>query len=143
MDLTYSVKSPIQILLALEIPPGDILDSKNGSDRWWKKQKQNWAHEDNLDSHFSNQEDRQAGRSPWQNNEDDQVGYEYKYPDGGGVHYSRLHMICGDQGPHDSCTTYYNVSMPGKAAYSSRFHSSSLWGSQCETQTIGDDPTIT
>jgi len=40
-----------------------------------------------------------SGQEPWQNNEDDQVGYEYKYPDGGGVHYSRLHMICGDQGP--------------------------------------------
>ena len=37
------------------------------------------------------------------------MGYEYKYPDGRGVHYSRPHMIHGDQGPHDSHTTYYNV----------------------------------
>ena len=37
------------------------------------------------------------------------MGYEYEYPDGRGVHYSRPHMIHGDQGPHDSHTTYYNV----------------------------------
>ena len=48
-------------------------------------------------------------QEPQQNDEDNQVGYKYKYPDGGGVYYSGPHMIRGDQGPHDSCTTYYNV----------------------------------
>jgi len=38
-------------------------------------------------------------------------------------------------GPHDSCTTYYNVACQGKAAYSSRFHSSS-YGDPMWTQTM-------
>ena len=104
------MKYPIQILLALESHQEILLDLKiNGSDRWWKKQKQNQAHEDDLDSHFSNQGGSMSGQEPGQNNEDDQVGYGYEYPDGGGIHCSGLHMIHGDQSLHNSCTTYYNA----------------------------------
>jgi hypothetical protein len=97
---------PNSDLAGLGIPPGDIIRLKNGSDRWWKKQKKNQAHEDDLDASLSNQG---GSISRWelpQNNEDDKVGYEYKYPDGGGVHYSRPCMMHGNQGPHDCCTTY-------------------------------------
>ena len=54
-------------LAGLGIPPGDIIRLKNSSDRWWKKQKQNWAHEDDLDSHFSNQGGSMSEQEPWCN----------------------------------------------------------------------------
>ena len=105
---------PDSDLAGLRIPPGDIIRLKNGSDGWWKKQKQNQAHEDDLDASFSNQGGSTSRWEPQQNNDDDQVGYEYRYPDCGGVHYSGPCMMHGDQGPHDSRTTYYNIAFQAR-----------------------------
>jgi hypothetical protein len=92
---------PDSDLAGLGIPPGDIIRLKNGSEGWWKKQKQAGDKGPDTNSFFNEQD---------QQKDDDEktVGYEYKYPDGGGVHYSGPPMIRGDQGPHDICTTYYN-----------------------------------
>jgi hypothetical protein len=64
-------QAPNSDLAGLGILPGDIIRLKNGSDRWWKKQKQNQAHEDDLDASFSNQGGFTSRWEPQQNNEDD------------------------------------------------------------------------
>jgi hypothetical protein len=93
---------PDSDLAGLGIPPGDIIRLKNGSGGWWKKQKQASDNGPGANSFFNQQ---------LQQKDDDErtVGYEYKYPNGGRVHYSGPPMIHGDQGPHDSRTTYYNA----------------------------------
>jgi hypothetical protein len=91
---------PDSDLAGLGIPPGDIIRLKNGSEGWWKKQKQVGGKGPDANSFNQDQQKDEE--------EEETVGYEYKYPDGGGVHYSGPPMIRGDQGPHDSSTTYYN-----------------------------------
>ena len=82
---------PDSDLAGLGIPLGDIIRLKNGSEGWWKKQKQVGGK--GPDANSFNQDQQKDDE------EEETVGYEYKYPDGGGVHYSGPPMIRGDQGP--------------------------------------------
>ena len=93
-------------LANLGIPPGDIIRLKKGSEGWWKKKKRDQSCNPETNS-FSTEFAHQH-KEPKEDEEDNSIGYEYKYPDGGGLRYSGPPMIRGNQGPHDCHTNYFN-----------------------------------
>jgi hypothetical protein len=97
---------PDSDLADLGIPPRDIIWLKKGSEGWWKKKKRDQPR--NPETNFFSTEFAHQHEEPKEDEEDNSIGYEYKYPDGGGVRYSGPPMIRGDQGPHDCRTTYFN-----------------------------------
>jgi hypothetical protein len=101
---------PDSDLADLGIPPGDIIQLKKGSEGWWKKKKRDQPRNPEA-NFFSDTHQREELK---EDEEDNSIGYEYKYPDGGGVRYGGPPMIRGDQGPHKShnChTTYFNQAL--------------------------------
>jgi hypothetical protein len=100
---------PDSDLADLEIPPGDIIRLKRGSKGWWKKKKRDQPR--NPETNFFSTELACQHKEPEEDEEDNSIGYEYKYPNGGGVRYSGPPMMRGDQGPHDCCTTYFNKAL--------------------------------
>jgi hypothetical protein len=100
---------PDSDLADLGIPPGDIIRLKKGSEGWWKKKKRDQPR--NPETNFFSTEFARQHKEPEEDDTDNSISYEYKYPDGGGIRYGGPPMIQGDQGPHDCRTTYFNEAL--------------------------------
>jgi hypothetical protein len=100
---------PDSDLADLGIPPGDIIWLKKGSEGWWKRKKRDQPR--NPETNFFSTEFARQHEELEEDEEDNSIRHEYKYPDGSGIRYGGPPMMREDQGPHDCHTTYFNEAL--------------------------------